>query len=519
MKKKNQDIQKPEIFAIQKNKDTHGITRRSFVGLGMGIGAGIAVSGLQSKKVRAQDIQSGEKLSGDLCDIVKSHSKCIASLAFSPDGTLLVSGSWDNTVKLWTIPNGRLLQTLEGHTSPLHSIAISPNGLWIASGGNDKIVKLWNIPEGNLLKNMVSHSSYVNSVAFSPDSTLLASCSSDNKIKLWNIPGGTLEKTLEGHEQDVNCVVFSPDGTFLATCSEDSTIKFWSVLDGELLKTVTADYTRFKSLAFSPDGTLLISGSSYQTICIWSLSNFGAKLNSNDTPGNEISTQIAAASASLLAIGNSAKSKNENQKKNISQEAALMVAGIAVASSLAGCDKKNPTTPEDEEKYTVKLLASFTGHTGSVYALAISSDGTLLVSGSSDYTVKLWSLPECKLLTTLTGPDAPVHAVAINPDSTLLASGGYENPIKLWHLPNGDPHWCLFDPTLVAPTDCKTVQQSEKIVSNNICTCDLVCTCDTITISPGTTLTGEIVCVCDTISIGTGSSCSSCSSCGYWYPN
>ena len=196
---------------------------------------------------------------------------------------------------------------------------------------------------------------------------------------------------------------------------------------------------------------------------------------------------------------------------------------------MVGCDKKNPSSSENsgkKERLEAKLLTTLKGHTHSVYSVTFSPDGITLVSGSGDDTIKLWSLPDGELLKTLTGHSDIVKSVTFSPDGMMLASGSDDETIKLWSFPDGNPHWCLYDPALVNKTEYRTVSQKDKITSNSICTCDLVCICDTITVSPGTPLAGQIVCTCDTVTVGNictcdsvSTSCSSCSSCGYWYPN
>ena len=116
---------------------------------------------------------------------LEGHSNGVLSVAFSPDGKTIASGSSDNTIKLWNL-EGKELRTLTGHSNWVWSVAFSPDGKTIASGSYDKSIKLWNL-EGKQLRTLTGHSKGVLSVAFSPDGKTIASGSSDKSIKLWDI--------------------------------------------------------------------------------------------------------------------------------------------------------------------------------------------------------------------------------------------------------------------------------------------------------------------------------------------
>src|SRR5262252_5917002 len=117
------------------------------------------------------------------------------SVAFSPDGRWLASGSNDNTVKLWEASSGKLVRSLEGHQDSVSSVAFSPDGRWLASGSNDKTVRLWDASSGRLVRSLEGHRRLVRSVAFSPDGRWLASGSDDNTIKLWEVETGAEVET------------------------------------------------------------------------------------------------------------------------------------------------------------------------------------------------------------------------------------------------------------------------------------------------------------------------------------
>ena len=114
---------------------------------------------------------------------LEGHSWDVYSVAYSPDGTKIISGSYDKTVKIWDANTGECLKTLEGHSSGAYSVAYSPDGTKIISGLSDKTIKIWDANTGQCLKTLEGDAWLVSSVAYSPDGTKIISV--DNTIKIW----------------------------------------------------------------------------------------------------------------------------------------------------------------------------------------------------------------------------------------------------------------------------------------------------------------------------------------------
>ncbi|KAJ4375750.1 hypothetical protein N0V85_009017, partial [Neurospora sp. IMI 360204] len=168
----------------------------------------------------------------DHLQTLQGHSSDVGSVAFSPDGQRLASGSVDETIKIWDPASGSCLQTLEGHSGSVSSVAFSPDGQRLASGSYDDTIKIWDPASGSCLQTLEGHSHCVDSVAFSPDGQRLASGSRDSTIKIWDPASGSCLQTLEGHSYSVDSVAFSPDGQRLASGSSDETIKIWDPASG-----------------------------------------------------------------------------------------------------------------------------------------------------------------------------------------------------------------------------------------------------------------------------------------------
>ena len=143
------------------------------------------------------------------------HTSGVLSVAFSPDGKYIASGSRDKTVKVWDAAGGQELRTLSGHTDSVISVAFSPDGKYIASGSLDKTVKVWDAAGGQELRTLSGHTSDVNSVAFSPDGKYIASGSADDTVKVWDAAGGQIIKSLPQNDRRLPSLLLNVRSIFL----------------------------------------------------------------------------------------------------------------------------------------------------------------------------------------------------------------------------------------------------------------------------------------------------------------
>ncbi|KAI0046384.1 WD40 repeat-like protein [Auriscalpium vulgare] len=227
------------------------------------------VSGSYDQTVRIWDTETGQQVGTPL----KGHRFEVVSVAFSPDGRHVVSGSYDNTIRIWDAETGKLKGApLKGHKLMVVSVAFSPDGRRVVSGWADHTIRIWDAQTGQVVGlPLEGHTHTVMSVNFSPDGTRVISGSADRTICIWDAETGQLVGTpWKGHTRGVFSVAFSPDGRRVVSCSDDRTIRIWDAETGQQVGTPMEGHTeQVWSVAFSPDGSRVVSGSSDKTIRIW----------------------------------------------------------------------------------------------------------------------------------------------------------------------------------------------------------------------------------------------------------
>jgi WD40 repeat protein len=174
--------------------------------------------------------------------VFEGHTEWVASVAFSPAGRQALSGSDDNTLRLWDVATGQELRRCEGHTNGVTSVAFSPDGRQALSGSGDRTLRLWDVATGQELRRCEGHTNTVTSVAFSPDGRQALSGSSDDTLRLWDVATGQELRRFEGHTNKVTSVAFSPDGRQALSGSWDKTLRLWDVDRGACLAVFTCNW-------------------------------------------------------------------------------------------------------------------------------------------------------------------------------------------------------------------------------------------------------------------------------------
>lgn len=437
-----------------------------------GNGEAVATAG-EDRIVRVWDVASHRKL-GELA----SHTDRIPALVWSPDGSLLISAGWDTSARVWSPAQsdplillnshadqvttlafhptanqvatadsdhdihlwpdpvrGRSGQVLRGHADEIRSLAYSPDGTKLASAGADQVIHLWNVETGELLAGPNPRGQHSIAVFRNGDTDYLGSTGGAT-FRLWNVTsgeeiatagdvaaqcvaadgngrwlavGGTDEfirlydltasgtppRLLEATKPPIGALAFSPTGNFLAHASPaDGLVWLWNPADTKsdavLILIEAADGCTLEGLAFHPDGKhLAVGGIDYLStgdrdgaVCIWDLT----------TKTRSVTFDLGVYS---IAFDSSAR----------------YLAGAGVTDRVIVWDLK-----------TNDLIFELEGHTAKIQSVLFSPDGSYLLSGSDDMTVRVWDVLSGRLLIARAF-DSPVQSLAFSVDGQYLYAG------------------------------------------------------------------------------------------------
>lgn len=328
------------------------------------------------------------------------HSDSIMSVAYSPDGSYIATGSHDSLILLWDPTNAQCIRSLEGHTDSVLEVTFSPSGAQIASGSSDGTIRLWDSRSGRCLFSLKGHTDAINCVAFSPNGRRLVSASDDHTIRLWNAESGECISSLTVYREPPNSAKFSSDGLLIASGSTDTSLKLLDSGSGKIRQALEGHTGPVLDLDFSPDNSLIVSGSLDETIGLWDIKT-GQKSHSFKTSGSGV------------------------------RRVCFSPDGKKIASS--GEDKS--VVIWDVKSH--KKLRSLGTHYGAVCGIDFSPDSSQIVSASVDQLARLFDVHSGICVRTFGGYASWISDVSFSPDRSQMVSGSTDRIINVWDLMSG----------------------------------------------------------------------------------
>lgn len=358
------------------------------------VSGSLIVSGSTDNTLRTWDAESGVEL-----QTLRGHTDRVECVAFTADQMRVVSGSYDRTMRIWDTRCNRETAVLKGHTSGVVSVSFSPDGTRIVSGSNDGTFRLWDTECGRGILSRDFGKSRITSVAFSPDGARVVTNHAPVTIKSWDAHTTKALRKIEHPpaSQVVRGIAQSPDGTRIVYGTNDGELSILNAQTGEVVSTFDGDAGRAPSLSFSPDGTKVASGST-GGVRLWDVETLQPIREFEGTGGSSIIDLVFSPDGTRLACASAGKT-------------------IPVWDTESG-----------------EQILDLEGHTDFINCVEFSPDGTRIVSGSSDKTIKLWDTNNGELALTLKGHTSYVHCVAFSPDGSQIVSGAMDpdNTVRIW---------------------------------------------------------------------------------------
>ncbi len=416
------------------------------------------------------------------------HQHTVRGVAYSRDGTLLATGSWDGTLRVWEAATGRELRRFPAPGASC--VAVSPDGKLVAGGGMDKALAVWDVATGAEVFRAAGLENTVLSGCFSPDGKSLAAVSG-SALRIWDVRTKREALRIDA-PAGLRPLAYMPDGKALAAGCEDHTGRLWDAATGRELRRFEGHTDMIYSLAVSPDGKMLATGAGDKdrTVILWDVAS-GKELRRLSGPPGWVRPVTFAPDGQTLACGGQDRTVRlydvatgrEARRCVLPGPPDTWVMGVAFAPD--GRRLASVGTEKAVRLWDVaagKEVRPFEGHQNEITHVAVCPDGRAAVTAGQDGLLCLWDLAAGRVvrqwsqdagvnglalsadgrrLATTDGPvvrlralpsgeevrvfpshHGRVDAVALSPDGSALAAAGWpDHTLRLWDVASGRERW------------------------------------------------------------------------------
>jgi WD40 repeat protein len=322
------------------------------------------------------------------------HEAAIRSVAFSPDGLRLVSGSADKTARIWDLGDSKFpeLVRFNGHAAEVTAVAFNSNAQQVISGAADKTLKLWNAVDAVEVKEFTGHAGAIVGVAFN-NSNQPVSASADKTIRVWNPANGQQVRAITD-PQPLSAMAITRDFARVAVAGADKAVRIYQLSNGQKLASLEGHASGVVSLGFSNDGTRLV------------------------TTTVTAATAWDAASGRLLEI--------------------VPIDGLAAAVYVTDVNTLVTLRADQLQRRPLRFALALVGLAKPVTSLAFHPNGQVVFASSDDGTLRGFNGTTGQQSFSA-NHGAPIHDAALSPNGQFLVTAGEDKLIKVWNSTNGQP--------------------------------------------------------------------------------
>ncbi len=383
------------------------------------------------------------------------HSAPVARAAISGDGQWILTGSYDQTARLWELATGREVRKFEGHTAPVSSVGFSADGSSVLTASDDGTARIWNVFTGREVRQFKAATmpqqgsarpERIGSAAFSPDGRAILTAGTT--IRLWDVASGQEIRRFQGSGN----AAFSPDGRTLLV-SDNQIARLYEVASGREIGSFSGHTAQITTMAFSSDSRFILTGAWDSTARVWDVTTF-REIRRFSIPDRLLFNVSFAPDARRILTVSFGLTNNVARPDVI--DSAIRIWDVSTGREeqrlpayLGGAvfSPDGTSVANDApdgvlhlwERETGQEIRRFGGGLSAVDCLTLSRDGSLLVIGGSDKVATLWDLKTGQVEARYQGHTAPIDALSISPDGSMVATGSTDETVRIFDAATGKP--------------------------------------------------------------------------------
>jgi len=369
------------------------------------------------------------------------HSSWVICTAMTPDGQIAISGSVDETLRVWSPEIGECLRVLRGHSDIVHDVAITPDGRLAISASQDKTVRIWDLSSGSCLAVLDGHDEGVLSTSITPDGTIGASADRSGRILVWQLSDYTQIHALETQLM-ARQIELSPNGKNLYVAFQDQSLHVWQISSDSKHEPLENIHVN-SCFDITPDEKMLVVNSSDGTAIVWNLETKEKMLSIDGHEKGIESLRITPDGNRAISAGRDKIVRVWDTRTGVCyrnlQEHTRRVVSVCIRSDArqaisAGLDK----TLRVWDIESGRCIQQLETHAFSVNSMCISQDGKTAISGSLDKLICLWDLETGKCKNILEGHTSSVESVNLSATGQWAVTGSRDKTVRVWDIRTGD---------------------------------------------------------------------------------